>query len=133
MVVDIFLAARQYYTLKDDIYKENPEEKKNFVRVLFGIKLLMGIGPIPFLALTTGWAKDTFVNRRLCYRVIWSYIMPVEIITIILLIVAICMNWIRSANFWRYFIGETLFFIIYLYFMAILARYARMKKQEEDE
>ena len=98
----------------------------------FGVSKLLMIGaPVPFFLYNLKCLKDTYINRRLLYRAIIYNVVPTQIFTIGVLIVAVSCDWIVQERFWISFGMQFIFFLTYMYLTGLLYHFARLKKREE--
>ena len=80
--------------------KVNPHFKMRFTSCYGISKLLMLAAPVPFFLYNVKCLKDNYVNRRLLYRTIICNVVPTQLMTMIVLIFAISLDWIVAARFW---------------------------------
>lgn len=101
--------------------------------VLYGIsKLLMVCAPVPFISTICGCAQDSYKRRKMLYKAILFNVVPTTLMTIVVLIVAYCLSWIRFNMFLISAIAQILYFFLYVYLIGILKRHAEAKKVEDD-
>ena len=98
----------------------------------FGVSKLLMIGaPLPFFLYNLKCLKDTYYNRRVLYRSIIYNVVPTQIFTMGVLIVAVSCEWIVQERFWISFGMQFVFFLTYMYLTGLLYHFARLKKREE--
>ena len=127
--VDLYLCLWNIYDFYVNADKNHVNERSKLeFSISYAVsKVLMICAPVPFIVISCGCAEDSFNRRRMLFKAICYNVIPTELATCIVLIIAISLEWIKLRRFLQSFIPQFFFFVIYLYFTGILKRYADEK------